>query len=190
MTVLKILTYALVSTWSLVSSGWEHVKRRMHPWQSAPPNTNHYRLLLTQYHGIYHIKMSHFPLSTSDEHSCTLVKFCQFMPRNKIGMDICDCIDLIITHFNSLKVPTSPFVTLEASVWVTKFKCFNSGLVDGNTYSIHFSGLEWQEILHGWLLSHLLLKLPWIVWSPSITQILQFGTLADLAKTLTPLGIF
>ena len=28
MTVLKILTYALVSTWSLVSSGWE---RKMHP---------------------------------------------------------------------------------------------------------------------------------------------------------------
>ena len=31
-TVLKILTYALVSTWSLVSSQWEHVKRKMHPW--------------------------------------------------------------------------------------------------------------------------------------------------------------
>ena len=31
-TVLKILTYALVSTWSLVSSGYEHVKRKMHPW--------------------------------------------------------------------------------------------------------------------------------------------------------------
>ena len=31
-TVLKILTYALVSTWSSVSSGWEHVKRKMHPW--------------------------------------------------------------------------------------------------------------------------------------------------------------
>ena len=32
--------------------------------------------------------------------------FCQFMPRYKIGIeiDICDCIDLIITHFNSLKV--------------------------------------------------------------------------------------
>ena len=31
-TVLKILTYALVSTWSsAVSSGWEHVKRKMHP---------------------------------------------------------------------------------------------------------------------------------------------------------------
>ena len=30
-TVLKILTYALVSTWSSVSSGWEHVKRKMHP---------------------------------------------------------------------------------------------------------------------------------------------------------------
>ena len=33
MTVLKILTYALVSTWSLVSSGWEHVKQKMHPWK-------------------------------------------------------------------------------------------------------------------------------------------------------------
>ena len=32
MTVLKILTYALVSTWFLVSSWWEHVKRKMHPW--------------------------------------------------------------------------------------------------------------------------------------------------------------
>ena len=31
MTVLKILTYALVSTWSLVSSRWEHVKRKMQP---------------------------------------------------------------------------------------------------------------------------------------------------------------
>ena len=30
-TVLKILAYALVSTWSLVSSAWEHVKRKMHP---------------------------------------------------------------------------------------------------------------------------------------------------------------
>ena len=30
MTVLQILTYALVSTWSLVSSGWDHVKRKMH----------------------------------------------------------------------------------------------------------------------------------------------------------------
>ena len=29
--VLKILTHALVSTWSLVSSGWEHVERKMHP---------------------------------------------------------------------------------------------------------------------------------------------------------------
>ena len=29
--VLRILTYALVSTWSSVSSGWEHVKRKMHP---------------------------------------------------------------------------------------------------------------------------------------------------------------
>ena len=31
-TVLKILTYAFVSTWSLVSSAWEHVKRKMHSW--------------------------------------------------------------------------------------------------------------------------------------------------------------
>ena len=31
-TVLKILTYALVSTWSLISSRWEHVKRKMHSW--------------------------------------------------------------------------------------------------------------------------------------------------------------
>ena len=30
-TVLKILTYALVGTWSLVSPWWEHVKRKMHP---------------------------------------------------------------------------------------------------------------------------------------------------------------
>ena len=30
-TVLKILTYALVSTWSSVSSGYEHVKQKMHP---------------------------------------------------------------------------------------------------------------------------------------------------------------
>ena len=29
--VLEILAYALVSTWSSVSSGWEHVKRKMHP---------------------------------------------------------------------------------------------------------------------------------------------------------------
>ena len=39
MTVLKILTYALVSTWSSVSSVWVHVKRKMHPcltrrWQT------------------------------------------------------------------------------------------------------------------------------------------------------------
>ena len=34
-TVLKILTYAFVSTWSLVSSRWEHVKRKMHPWSRA-----------------------------------------------------------------------------------------------------------------------------------------------------------
>ena len=34
-TVLKNLTYALVSTWSLVSSRWEHVKRKMHPWFST-----------------------------------------------------------------------------------------------------------------------------------------------------------
>ena len=31
-TVLKMSTYALVSTWFSVSSGWEHVKRKMHPW--------------------------------------------------------------------------------------------------------------------------------------------------------------
>ena len=30
-TVLKNLTYALVSTWSLVRSLWEHVKRKMYP---------------------------------------------------------------------------------------------------------------------------------------------------------------
>ena len=30
-TILKNLTFALVSTWSLVRSGWEHVKRKMHP---------------------------------------------------------------------------------------------------------------------------------------------------------------
>ena len=30
-TVLKMLTYALVSTWPLVSSGWEHVKRKCTP---------------------------------------------------------------------------------------------------------------------------------------------------------------
>ena len=29
--VIRILTYALVSTWSSVSSGWEHVMRKMHP---------------------------------------------------------------------------------------------------------------------------------------------------------------
>ena len=28
----KSLAYALVSTWSSVSSGWEHVKRKMHRW--------------------------------------------------------------------------------------------------------------------------------------------------------------
>ena len=33
-TVLKILTYALVSTSSSVSSGYEHVKQKMHPWLS------------------------------------------------------------------------------------------------------------------------------------------------------------
>ena len=27
----RILTYALVSTWSLVSSRWEHIKRKVHP---------------------------------------------------------------------------------------------------------------------------------------------------------------
>ena len=32
MTVLKNLTYALVSTWSSVSSGYEHVPQLMQPW--------------------------------------------------------------------------------------------------------------------------------------------------------------
>ena len=31
-TVLKILTYALVSTWSSVSSGYEHIPQLMQPW--------------------------------------------------------------------------------------------------------------------------------------------------------------
>ena len=31
-TVPKIITYALVSTWSWVSSGWEHVTQFMHHW--------------------------------------------------------------------------------------------------------------------------------------------------------------
>ena len=31
-TVLKILTFALVSTWSSVSSGYEHVPQLMQPW--------------------------------------------------------------------------------------------------------------------------------------------------------------
>ena len=34
-TVLKILTYALESTWSLVSSRWEDVKRKKHPWSKG-----------------------------------------------------------------------------------------------------------------------------------------------------------
>ena len=38
-TVQKIITYALVSTWSLVISGWEHVKRIMHHCQQP---VNHY----------------------------------------------------------------------------------------------------------------------------------------------------
>ena len=33
--VQKIITYAVVSTWSLVSSGWEHVKRIMHHWSEV-----------------------------------------------------------------------------------------------------------------------------------------------------------
>ena len=33
-TVLKILTYALVSTWSSVSSGYEHIPQLMQPWES------------------------------------------------------------------------------------------------------------------------------------------------------------
>ena len=36
-TVLKILTYAFVSTWSLVSSAWEHVKQKMHPCHYPSP---------------------------------------------------------------------------------------------------------------------------------------------------------
>ena len=36
-TILKNLTFALVSTWSLVRSGWEHVKRKMHPWPHIIP---------------------------------------------------------------------------------------------------------------------------------------------------------
>ena len=44
-------------------------------------NTKQYQFMLTQYHQvptststiIYHIQMSHFPSSTWDEHSCTLV---------------------------------------------------------------------------------------------------------------------
>ena len=116
--------------------------------------------------------------------------FCQFLPRYKIGMeiDICDCIDLIITHFNSLKVPSSPLVTLKASVWVTKFKCCNSVWWKYLFNTLFRFGMARNL---AWLtLTHLVLKLRWIVWSPSITQILQFGTLADLAKTLTPLEIF
>ena len=35
-TVLKMLTYALVSTWFSVNSGWEHVKRKMHPCCAEP----------------------------------------------------------------------------------------------------------------------------------------------------------
>ena len=38
-TVLKDLTYALVSTWSLVSSGCEHVKRKMQPWSEERKST-------------------------------------------------------------------------------------------------------------------------------------------------------
>ena len=33
--VQKIITYALVSTRSCVSSGWEHVPRLMHPWSGV-----------------------------------------------------------------------------------------------------------------------------------------------------------
>ena len=36
MTVLKILTYALESTWSLVSSRWEHIKRKCTPASGQP----------------------------------------------------------------------------------------------------------------------------------------------------------
>ena len=41
-TVLKNLTYALVSTRSLVSSGWEHVKRKMHPCDVTVPIFAHH----------------------------------------------------------------------------------------------------------------------------------------------------
>ena len=37
-TVQKIITYALVSTWSWVSSGWEHVTRFMHHWERSTYN--------------------------------------------------------------------------------------------------------------------------------------------------------
>ena len=47
-TVLKILAYALVSTWSSVSSGWEHVKRKMHPWQWCTINVALGRCLVSQ----------------------------------------------------------------------------------------------------------------------------------------------
>ena len=47
-TVLKILSYALVSTWSSVSSGWEHVKRKMHPWQWCTINVALGRCLVSQ----------------------------------------------------------------------------------------------------------------------------------------------
>ena len=45
-TVLKILTYALVSTWSSVSSGWEHVKRKMHPCPQQAFNPCKFRAAL------------------------------------------------------------------------------------------------------------------------------------------------
>ena len=40
-TVLKILTYALVSTWSSVSSGYEHVPHFMPPWTKTAAQLSH-----------------------------------------------------------------------------------------------------------------------------------------------------
>ena len=67
-TVLKILTYPLVSTWSLVSSHWEHVKRKMHPrvtissTNETNPYSNPYWVDMTQSHSycyrcfMWHVK--------------------------------------------------------------------------------------------------------------------------------------
>ena len=51
-TVLKSLTYALVSTWSWVSSGYEHVKQLMQPWLwgSEAPQQYFYELFKYQWH--------------------------------------------------------------------------------------------------------------------------------------------